>query len=359
MKLFVSFFGMVCLGLAAAFYVGFGFLFSGQPAAQDEELVEEERPYVLHFSHVVAENTPKGLAAERFAEAVQEKTDGWVDVRIYPNGVRYNAQEEFDALKENEVQMIAPAFSEITRHDPNWYIWDLPYLFSDEAEVQEAFEGELGGELFHSIEQRGFKGMVFWDNGFKQITLDRSFVIYPEDAVDSRFRVMPSDVLHETFERIGGTTETYPFNEVYQRLGSGEIDGTENTLSNIYSKGFYRHQDFLTLTDHNYLGYAVLMNPSFWKDLPPAHQEAVNEALEEATAWLREESAALNEQALYQLRYQEHMHIYDQNELEKAQWRRALQPLYEKYSGIIHEDVMEALPAAESPYAEQGPHEGS
>lgn len=340
MKTMVSLIIMIVIGLGVAFYVGFGSLFAGEPVAEDHELKAVSDTYVIHFSHVVAENTPKGLAASQFADRVSEKTDGWVDVRIYPNGIRYTAQDEFDALKQNEVQMIAPAFSEITVHDPNWYVWDLPYVFDHEADVREIFEGEAGTYLFESIAKRGYKGIAYWDNGFKQITTNTSFIIRPEDLQGRTFRTMPSDVLKDTYRLAGAIPVTYPFNEVYERLRDEDIDATENTLSNIHSKGFFQYQDYLTLTNHNYLGYAVLMNPGFWEALPESYQRAVMEAMEETTQWLREHSSDLNAQSLRSLKFSEHIHVYEQRESEKEKWRKFFEPIYEEYEGIISSDIM-------------------
>lgn len=343
MKTWLSLLFIVAVGLGAAFYVGFSFLFTGQPVAEDKELEQVNDKYVIEFSHIVAKNTPKGLAASHFAEKVSEKTDGWVEVQIYPNGVRYTAQEEFDALRQNDVQMIAPAFSEITSHDPPWYLWDLPYLFDSEEMVHEAFDGNVGEMLFDSIAQRGFKGLAYWDNGFKQITTKNGFAIDPYDLMDQTFRVMPSEVLKETYETVGGEVVNYPFNEVYEKLESGEIDGTENTLSNIYSKGFFQSQEYLTITNHNYLGYAVLINPDFWESLPEEYRHAVIEAMDETTKWLRKHSQKLNEESLENLRDSNHIQIHEQTEKEKEAWQHVFMDLSKKYEEVIGEAIMNEL----------------
>ncbi|MBB5173035.1 DctP family TRAP transporter solute-binding subunit [Texcoconibacillus texcoconensis] len=333
----------IVVGLLTAFYVGFSPNFQASIDANDEELRTLDDKVVIEFSHVVAQNTPKGRAAEYFAELVNEKTEGWVQVNTHPNGVLYEAQEEFAALKNNEVQMIAPAFSEITVHDPNWKVMDLPFLFRDTNEVHEAFEGTLGESLFTSIEQRGFRGLAFWDNNFKQFTNNESPLRTPDELANQTHRVMPSDVLKGTLEAFGAEAVSYPFNQVYQRLQNGDIDGTENTFSNIYSKGFYDHQRYVTNTSHNYLGYAVLTNPSFWDALPLEYQEAIIEALDQTTEWLRDHSNEMNNEAKEQLKSIEGVIFIDSSNVNFEEWEQTVESIYDEYVPTLSPSIQEEV----------------
>ncbi|NLP51411.1 TRAP transporter substrate-binding protein [Bacillus sp. RO1] len=343
MKGFIAILTFLCLGVISAYYIGFGTNASTEPRAVDHEMEGLNEKYVLKFSHVVAENTPKGLAAAMFAKLVREKTEGWVDVQVFPNGVLYDAQEEFEALKENEVHIIAPAFSEVSVHDPNWMVMDLPFIFENETEVKQAFEGKLGRKLFESIEKRGFKGISYWDNGFKQVTNRIRPIIKPNDMKGISVRVMPSDVLKETYEHLGAKPSTHSFNEVFEVLSSGKIDGTENTFSNIYSKGFYKQQEYMTVTNHNYLGYAVLMNADYWSALPLDHQKNIQEAMAEVTDWLREYAKQHNQEMLDKLENSEVLEIHYLSELEKQIWREELNPVYQKFKQVIGEDLVNGL----------------
>lgn len=328
------------VGVVTAFYVGFGIDRPQQPIAIDKELEGLNEKYVIKFSHVVARNTPKGLAATQFAQLVKEKTNGWVDVQLYPNGVLYKAQEEFEALKKGEIHMIAPALSEVTVHDPKWVVMDLPYLFEDEMMVEQAFDGRVGELLFDSIEKQGYKGMAFWDNGFKQITNNERPIIHPEDIDGLTFRVMPSEALLNTYRALGAIPRVYPFNEVYSRLRDQSIQGQENTLSNIYSKGFFQQQEYMTISNHNYLGYVVLMNREFWDSLPVEYRQSIEEAMNEVTLWLRQHAKELNDEMLTRIYNSGVIEIYELSPEEKEVWRNELAPLYEQYEPIIGPEIM-------------------
>ncbi|MCT8138730.1 TRAP transporter substrate-binding protein [Anaerobacillus sp. CMMVII] len=331
------------VGILTAFYIGFGLPDSSRIVAVDEELVGLNEKYTLKFSHVVAKNTPKGHAAAYFAELVKEKTDGWVEIQLFPNGVLYDAQEEFEALKKGDVHIIAPAFSEVTIHDRKWTALDLPYLFDNEIMVEQAFEGRIGELLLESFAKKGFMGIAFWDNGFKQLTNNVKPIIYPEDITGLSFRVMPSEALFKTYRILGARAVTYPFNDVYNVLRDGIVDGQENTLSNIYSKGFYQQQRYMTISNHNYLGYVVLVEPEFWSTLPERHQSSIQEAMDEVTMWLRKHAMELNNDMLQRISSTGITEIHEQSEEEKDQWRKVLKPLYDEYETIIGKELMDEL----------------
>ncbi|WP_018923896.1 TRAP transporter substrate-binding protein [Salsuginibacillus kocurii] len=343
MKNLLAICAFVILGILTSVYIGFGQGKDTHIEAEDRELDGLKEKYVLHFSHIVAENTPKGRAASRFAQKVEEKTDGWVEIQVHPNGILYEAQEEFEALRNHEVNFIAPAFSEIAVHEPAWMIMDLPYAFQDYDEVNQAVNGPIGEKLFDSIDNQHYKGLDFWDNGFKQLTNDVHPLNRPDDIEGLSFRVMPSDVLDSTFSKLGGNPYVYPFNQVFSILNEDIVDGTENTLSNIYSKGFYTEQEYMTLSNHNYLGYAVLTNQSFWKSLPTEYQESIEEAMNETTEWLNNYAKDLNQEMEDRIRSSAAIEITELSTEEKKIWRERLQPVYDRYEEQIGKDLMNEL----------------
>ncbi|MDE5412213.1 DctP family TRAP transporter solute-binding subunit [Alkalihalobacterium chitinilyticum] len=338
------------IGVLTAFYIGFGFGEKDEPKAVDKELEGLNEKYVLRFSHVVAENTPKGLAASMFAQLVREKTDGWVEVQVFPNASLYEAQDEFDGLMRNDIHIIAPALSEITVLDPKWLIMDLPYAFKDEKMVEAAFEGKIGELLFESIKDYGFHGIAYWDNSFKQFTNNERPIIVPEDFKGLTVRVMPSIALMETYRVIGAQPRLFSFNEVYDALSEGMIDGTENTLSNIFSKGFYKQQKYMTLSNHNYLGYAVFMNSEYWSTMPVDYQKSIMEAMDEVTVWLREHSQTMNEEMLYRIKNSGVIDIHYQTDEEKELWKQEFNSLYERFQNMIGPELMEELNRLQSGY---------
>lgn len=285
----------------------------------------------IHFSHVVAENTPKGLAATKFAELVKEKTNGQVIVQVYPNGILYNDSNEFEALKNNDVQMIAPTFSKVSALLPSWEILDLPFIIQNDEQLETVLNSELKDLLLQELEQKNMKGLQFWSNGFKQIAANDTSVLTTQDFSSLRIRVMDSAPLKELMALLGATPISTTFDDVFNEIESNTINAQENTISNIYSKGFHTYEKHITLSNHGIMGYAVIMNEAFWETLPKHIQLNIQDALQEMQKWQFEQSVIINNKSLQALKDIQDVYIYTPSFEQLDEWRKTLLPLYKSY----------------------------
>ncbi|WP_066323097.1 TRAP transporter substrate-binding protein [Anoxybacteroides amylolyticum] len=311
-------------------------MFVGQKQTSNQIVYDEEQKglheqIVIYFSHVVAENTPKGLAAQKFAELVEEKTNGRVKIEVFPNGSLYSDDEEIDALLRGDIQMIAPSVSKVTQLLPEWQVLDLPFIFENYDDVERVFTGNVGKSLLAMLEKKGMKGLALWGNGFKQMTSNRRLLIEPSDFSGLKFRVMPSEIIEKQFQLLGAKPIVVPFDRVYESLEKHEFDGQENTISNIYSKNFYQFQTYLTISNHGYLGYAVIVNKHFWDKLPKDIQQKITEAMQETSAWNLKQSKKQNEAELAKMKQNPQMHIYELTEKEQKAWKQKFAPLYNEF----------------------------
>lgn len=290
---------------------------------------------VIRFSHVVAENTPKGLAAQRFAELVAKKTNGKVKVEVVPNGGLATDEEEMDALQENKVQMIAPSISKMTKLAPEWGLFDLPFMFNNYQAVKAVLDGQVGTQLLKRHEQEGIKGLAFWANGFKQMTSRNRQLRNTQDFIGQRFRIMPSKIIEEQFNLLGATPIVVPFDQIYTSLATNSFDGQENTISNIYSRRLYTLQSDMTISNHGFLGYVVLMNRGFWNKLPKDVQTDLTEAMVETTKWQWQKAEQMNKQQLKAIRNESSLTIYVLSEQERQMWLKQLHPVYENFNNAV------------------------
>src|SRR5215468_2314672 len=133
-----------------------------------------QSPIVIKFSHVVATNTPKGLAAEKFKELAEKFTNGKVKVEVYPNSQLYKDREELEALQLGAVQMLAPSVSKFGPLGVRKFeVFDMPYMFPTEASLEKVVEGPVGTGLFKLLEPKGITGLAYWFNGFKEFTANK------------------------------------------------------------------------------------------------------------------------------------------------------------------------------------------
>jgi len=306
------------------------------------------KTYTIKFSHVVAEDTPKGQGAKYFQKIVEERTDGKVEVQVYPNAALYNDREAIEALKMNAIQMAAPSFSKFTGFVPELQIFDLPFLFNGREHLYRFHDSEVGQELLKMVKARGLLGLAYWDNGFKQMTLDSHALIMPEDAKGEKFRIMSSKVLEEQFKAVGASPQVLPFSEVYSALQQGVVDGQENTLSNTFTKKFHEVQNYMTLSNHGYLGYMLVTNQIFWNSLPQDLKSTLLECVDEATEYTNEKAAAMNEGYLEKISDSGRVEIHEMTGEERKAWKEEMMEIYPEFYDVIgKERIQTALELAE------------
>jgi len=291
--------------------------------------------YTLKFSHVVSPNTPKGKAADFFEKRLEALSGGKIDVQVYPSSQLYKDNAVLKALRLNSVQMAAPSFSKFGKIVPQLALFDLPFLFRDINHLHAVQDGEVGQALKDKVTAKGIIALDFWDNGFKQLSSSSKALLNPEDAKGQKFRIMSSKVLEAQFHAVGANPQMMPFSEVYSGLQQGVIDGQENTNSNIYTKKFHEVQEHLSITNHGYLGYLVVMSKKFWNKLPADLQANVKQAMKEATAKEREFAQELDQKQLAEIKaYAEKtgkLKIYELSADQKEAWRNAVSKIYPEF----------------------------
>ncbi|WP_078381468.1 DctP family TRAP transporter solute-binding subunit [Sutcliffiella halmapala] len=323
----------------------FGFLphFTQEELPYDDDQEGLSKQIVFKFSHVVAENTPKGLAAAKFAKLVSDKSNGNIKIEIFPNGSLYSDIEEINALKEGHVHFIAPSTSKLGMLSPKWGVLDLPFAFPSDAAITEGLNGPIGTELLHSLQRDDIKGLAHWRNGFKQLTTNKGPLITPQDIEGQTFRIMQSGVLQQQFDRLNSHAIQESFNSTYKLLESGKVDGEENTISNIYSKKFYNLQEYLTISNHGYLGYAVMMSEKVWEQQTEETKRILIESMEETTSWNTHHSIKMNNEQLDLIKEKSPIKIYELTEQEKEQWKKVLDPVYDTLTPQIGKELVDEI----------------
>ena len=302
-------------------------------------------PTVIKFSHVVAENTPKGQMAIKFKELVDERLAGKARVEVYPNSQLFGDDKVLEAMLLGDVQMAAPALSKFQKYASSLEIYDLPFLFDDMTAVDRFQSSGEGKKLLTAMEDKGILGLGYLHNGMKQISSSRP-LRGPKDARGLKFRIMASDVLAAQFATLGAHPVKKPFSEVFTLLQTKAIDGQENTWSNIYSKKFYEVQPYITETNHGVLDYLVVTNEEFWQGLPNDIRSGLEQALADAITFgnrvAREKDVEDRQKIIDSGRTQ----IIELSEAERDQWREAMKPVWKRFEDRIGKDLIKAAQAA-------------
>jgi len=302
-----------------------------------------QAPIVIKFSHVVAPDTPKGQAAERFKQLAEQGTRGRVRVELYPNSQLYKDREELEALQLGAVQMLAPSLAKFGPLGVKEFeVFDLPYIFPTKAALYRVTEGEIGKGMLKKLEAKGITGLAYWDNGFKVMSANKALRA-PADFKGLRMRIQASAVLDAQMRSLGATPQVMAFSEVYQALRTGVVDGTENPPYNMYTQKMHEVQKYVTVSNHGYLGYAVIVNKKFWDGLPSDIRNALEAAMTEATTFEKAIAQRDNDLALAAIKKAGKTAVYTLSEKEQADWRRALAPVQREMEGRIGKDLIGAI----------------
>jgi C4-dicarboxylate-binding protein DctP len=302
-----------------------------------------QTPIVIKFSHVVATDTPKGQAAERFKQLAEKSTGGRVKVELYPNSQLYKDKEELEALQLGAVQMLAPSLAKFGPLGAKEFeVFDLPYIFPNKAALYAVTEGPIGKGMLQKLEPKGITGLAYWDNGFKVMSANKPMHM-PADFKGMKMRIQASKVLDAQMRALGANPQVLAFSEVYQALQTGVVDGTENPPSNVYTQKMHEVQKYITMSNHGYLGYAVIVNKKFWDGLPADIRTKLEAAMRDATTYEKAIAQRDNDMAMDAIKKTGKTAVYELTPVEQAAWRKALLPVHKEMEGRIGKELITAI----------------
>ncbi|QWV95011.1 TRAP transporter substrate-binding protein [Geomonas oryzisoli] len=303
-------------------------------------------PIVIKFSHVVAQHTPKGQAADYFKKLAEERTKGRVKVEVYPNSQLYKDKEEMEALQLGAVQMLAPSLAKFAPLGVKEFeVFDLPFIFDNYQELHKVTQGPVGAKLLKKLEPKGILGLAYWDNGFKVMSANKPLKSIT-DFRGQKMRIQSSKVLDSEMRSVGSIPQVLAFSEVYQALQTGVVDGTENPPSNLYTQKMHEVQKYVTLSDHGYLGYAVIVNKKFWQGLPADIRATLEGCMKDATKYANEVAKKDNDEALAAVKKSGRSQLVSLSPQERAAWKKAMDKAHKDNMSRIGADIVKEVYAA-------------
>ncbi|MBB4952296.1 C4-dicarboxylate-binding protein DctP [Agrobacterium vitis] len=302
-------------------------------------------PIVIKFSHVVAPDTPKGKGAEKFKKLAEDYTKGAVKVEVFPNSQLYKDKEELEALQLGAVEMLAPSLAKFGPLGVQQFeVFDLPFLMNGYDDLRKITDGEVGKGLLARLDDKGIKGLAYWDNGFKIMSANSS-IQNPDDFLGLKMRIQSSKILEAQMQALGAVPQVLAFSEVYQALQTGVVDGTENPPSNMYTQKMHEVQKHALLTNHGYLGYAVIVNKAFWDGLPENIRSQLDKAMADATVYANSIAKEENDKALAAMQAAGTTQWHNLTSEQRAEFVEVLNPVHEKMSSRIGADLLKQVKA--------------
>ncbi|QGM21757.1 DctP family TRAP transporter solute-binding subunit [Spiribacter sp. 2438] len=312
-------------------------------ACDDQDGMSDLDPIELRLAHVVNEEDSFHIAAVRFQELVEERTDGTVSVELFPNAQLGDERTLLEGMQIGTVDMGVITNGPVANFVEEMAVFELPFLFPNREAAYEVLDGAVGQDLLDELERVDLKGLAYAERGFRNLTNSRGPVAEPADLDGLRLRVMENPVYVDTFRELGANAVPMAWTEALSAMQQGTIDGQENPVNVIHSFELNETQSHMTLSRHTYAPAIFVMGLSKWQELPSEVQVIVQEAAQAASAHAREQNAEMEADQLADLE-DSGMAVVHDPDLEAFQ--AAVAPVYEKYSdrfGEYLERIQEQL----------------
>ncbi|QHT48008.1 DctP family TRAP transporter solute-binding subunit [Bacillus sp. SB49] len=302
--------------------------------------------YEIRVAHLVSEEQSTHVALESFIDRVEDRSDGRLKIEAYPNGSLYGSDREaIEAVQMGNLEMTIPAVAPLSGFNSKFMVFDLPFLFKTKEAAYSALDGELGQSLLSDLEDEGFKGLAFGENGFRHMTNNKGPIESPEDLEGLKLRTMENPVHTDTFNALGANASPFAFGELYTSLQQGTYDAMESPISLIYTNKFYEVQDYLTKSGHFYAATILLMNKDFMDDLPEDLQTILEEEAETYRDEQRKIASEQDEEWVKELE-KEGVKINELTDEQKDAFIEATKSVYTDYEDEIGKDLIEQAKAA-------------
>lgn len=306
-----------------------------------------DQKFTIKFSHVVATSTPKGKAAVKFKELVENKSGGRVTVQVFPNSELYGDKDEFQALQSNSVQMLAPSTAKFTTVAPEVQVLDLPFLFNTPEDIAKIAspDTKVGKAIYANpkLSAKNMKPLGLWDAGLKHLSSNKP-MRKPADLAGLKMRIQPSDVLRAQFVAWKANPTPMAFSEVYNAMQQGVVDGSENPWSNFESQKMNTVQKHLTESAHGYLGYILVINNTFYNSLPDDLKKVVDESAKEASDYNRKVAEEVNQESKKKVQAAGTTTIYTPTDAERKAFKDVVVPsVWNQFKDLIGADIIDEL----------------
>ncbi|MDD3935303.1 TRAP transporter substrate-binding protein [Rhodoferax sp.] len=243
-----------------------------------------KKPIVMKLGHVQNESDLWQLGALKFAELVDAKTKGEVQIKVFPNSTIGNDRDMAEGMQIGSVDFALIA-GVLGNFEPSIQIMELPYLFKDETHLRKVMYGPIGDQLLDKLlKSSDIRGLAFWERGPRQLTTNKP-VNSLNDIKGLKIRVPEIPPIIAAWKAMGTNPTPMAWGEVYTGLQQNVIEAQENPIPFIHAGKIYEVQKYIAMTNHKYEYVLIAMSNKAWLKLNPEQQKAVKEAADEATKY--------------------------------------------------------------------------
>ena len=280
-------------------------------------------------------------AANKFAELVKQRSQGRIEVKVYPDGQLGKGERELlEAIQQGTLDIYVGSTAPLSGFSPSMGILDIPFLFRDYAHADKVLDGPIGLSLLKELEKANLKGLAFWENGFRNLTNSKLAVKTPDEAKGLKIRTQENKIHLTAWKAAGVNPVPMAWGEVYGALQQKTIDGQENPVAVIHSAKLNEVQKYLSMTQHVYSPAVLIVSAKKWQAIPPADQEMLLKTALEVAQFERKLGRDAEEKQVAELTARGMTVTKD---VDKAAWQKAMQPAFDEFSKQFGKEKIDAI----------------
>ncbi len=320
-------------------------LATGLLAAPVAALAQDIKPRLIRFGYGLVEASNQGRAVKFFAEQVEKASGGKMKVRAIGAAALGPDTQMQQALIGGAQEMMVGSTATLVGITKEMALWDTPFLFSNTREADAVLDGPIGQKVMDRLQPAGLVGLVYWENGFRNLTNSKRPVQKMEDFDGIKLRVMQNNVYLESFRTLGANAVPMPFSELFGALETKTVDGQENPFNTILSSKFFEVQKFLSVTNHVYSPWIVTVSKKWWDTLSKDEQKVLMDAAVASRDFERKDTREEAGRALAELRAKG-MQINELPPAESARMRARLAQVNAGIAANVGQDLWNETQAA-------------
>lgn len=298
--------------------------------------------YVMKVGYGTSPGHPIDTASVEFKKLVEERSNGQIEVRLFPSAQLGSERQLIEGLQSGTVEATPTTTGPMGLFDPAYYVFDLPYIFKDSAAADAVLDGPIGDEMGKRLEEKNILCLAWWENGFRQLTNNTREVVAPQDVKGLKLRTMENEVHMEFFKGLGATPVALGFGEIYMSCKTKTVDGQENPLSIIAANKFYEVQSYCTKWDYVYSPVVFLVSKPFMESMPEDLQKVVRDTAYELRTMQRQ--LGRDAEAEYIKATEDGgCAVRILTDEEKAVWRAEAEKIYDKFADKIGPDLLKKV----------------
>ncbi|SFU61937.1 tripartite ATP-independent transporter solute receptor, DctP family [Polaromonas sp. YR568] len=301
-------------------------------------LAQDIKPRLIRFGYGLNEQSNQGRAAKVFADAVEKGSGGKMKIRAVGAAALGSDVQMQQALMGGAQEMMVGSTATLVGITKEMALWDTPFLISNAKEADILLDGPIGEKIKAKLQEKGLVGLVYWENGFRNLTNSKRAVAKMEDLDGVKLRVMQNNIYLDSFKMLGANAVPMAFSELFSALETNTVDGQENPFNTILSSKFYEVQKYLTVTNHVYSPWIVMVSKKYWDQLSKAEQKVLMDAAKVSRDFERKDTREEASKALADLKAKG-MQINELNVSEASRMRNKLTRVYAQIGTSVGMDL--------------------